>query len=85
MDEQGNSAAVTTRADEPALRFPPGNEEKNDSFEGGLFTGRVPMTTIRMPLGDFSGVDLSTIREVTLLFDQAPSGSLFLGDLEAVR
>ncbi len=43
------------------------------------------MTSIRIPLDDFSGVDLSTIREVTLLFDQAPSGSLFLGDLEAVR
>jgi hypothetical protein len=38
-----------------------------------------------MPLGDFSGVDLSTIREVVLLFDQTPGGSLFLGDLEVVR
>jgi hypothetical protein len=85
VDEQGNSAAVTTRSDEPALRFPPGDEAKNDSFEGGLFTGRVPMTSIRIPLGNFSGVDLSTIREVVLLFDQAPTGSLFMGDLEVVR
>ena len=76
---------MPTRPAEPALQFPLGEKEESDTFEGGWFTGRVPMTSIRMPLEDFSGVDLSTIREVTLLFDQAPSGSLFLGDLELVR
>jgi hypothetical protein len=43
------------------------------------------MTTIRLPLSDFDGVDLANIREVALLFDQTPSGSLFMGDVEWVR
>jgi len=85
VDQQGNTAYVHTRADEPALQFPVGEKEESDTFEGGWFTGRVPLTSIRMPLSDFTGVDLSAIREIRLLFDQAPSGSLFLGDLELVR
>ena len=76
---------MRTRVDEPALRFPKGNEAKNESFEGGLFTGRVPLTSIRVPLNDFTGVDLSAIQEITLLFDHSPSGSLFISDLEVVR
>ena len=85
VDKEGNTASVHTRAGEPALRFPDGYQEKNDTFDGGWFTGRVPLTSIRMPLRDFSGVDLSAIQEITLLFDQSPSGSLFISDLEIVR
>ena len=85
VDKQGNSDSVQTRVDEPALSFPAGYEEKNESFEGGLFTGRVPLTSIRMQLSDFSGVELSEIQEITLLFDQSPSGSLFISDIEFVR
>ncbi len=43
------------------------------------------MTSIRLQLDDFSGVDLSVIREIVLLFDQTPGGALFLSDLELVR
>jgi hypothetical protein len=85
VDKQGNTASVRTRVGEPALRFPVGYEEKNDTFDGGWFTGRVPLTSIRMQLSDFTGVDLSAIQEITLLFDQSPSGSLFISDLEIVR
>lgn len=84
-DATGKTATVPTRPDEPALQFPPGLVEENPSFEGGLFTGLVPMTTIRLPLDAFEGVDLSAISEIALLFDQTPSGSLFMGDLEWVR
>ncbi len=84
-DGAGNSAIVTTRPGEPALVFPPGYVEENDFFEGGLFTGRVPMTTIRLLLSDFAGVDLSNIVELALVFDQTAAGSLFLGDIELVR
>jgi pimeloyl-ACP methyl ester carboxylesterase len=85
VDKQGNTASVHTRVDEPALQFPDGYKEKNDTFEGGWFTGRVPLTSIRMFLRDFTGVELSEIHEITLLFDQSPSGSLFMSDLEIVR
>jgi hypothetical protein len=85
VDQQGKTASVHTQADEPALQFPVGVKEESDIFEGGWFTGRVPLTSIRMLLRDFTGVDLSAIQEITLLFDQSPSGSLFISDLEVVR
>jgi hypothetical protein len=85
VDKQGNSATVHTRADEPALQFPLGEIEENDTFKGGWFTGRVPLTSIRIPFSDFVGLNFAEIREIVLLFDQTPSGSLFISDLEIVR
>ncbi len=84
-DGTGSTATVATRQDEPALQFPRGNVEEDPFFEGGLFTGRAPMTTIRLRLSDFAGVDLGDIQEIGLLFDQTASGSLFVGDVELVR
>lgn len=85
VDAQGNAARVRTRDAEPALRFPAGYEEENDTFAGGWFTGRVPLTSIRVLLRDFSGVDLTAIREIALLFEPSSSGSLFVSDIEIVR
>jgi dienelactone hydrolase len=84
-DRAGNSAVVQTRPDEPALGFPPGLMQDDDAPGTGFFTGRVPLTTIRMPLSGFAGVDLSAVAEIALLFDLTPSGTLFLGDVEGVR
>jgi hypothetical protein len=84
-DKSGNTASFHTRPDEPALRFPLGKETENDTFEGGWFTGRVPLTSIRMPLSGFTRVDLTAIQQITLSFDQTPSGTLFISDLEMVR
>ncbi len=83
-DRAGNRAAITTRPDEPALAFPPGEMQEVTATETGFFTGRVPLTTIRLPLSAIDGVDLSDIAEIALLFDQTPSGSLFVADLEWV-
>jgi hypothetical protein len=85
IDQQGKIATMRTRDEEPALRFPEGYKEEDEVFEGGIFTGRVPLTSIRMPLSDFAGVNLSEIREIVLSFDQTTSGSLFMGDIEFVR
>src|SRR5512136_371293 len=49
-DDAGKAAAVHARPDEPALQFPIGKVEKDQGIEGGLFSGRVPMTTVRLPL-----------------------------------
>ncbi len=84
-DRTGATALVQTRSDEPALVFPVANMEEDSLFEDGLFTGRVPMTTVRLLLADFTGVDLTQISEVAFLFDQTPSGSLFMGDIEVVK
>jgi len=50
-----------------------------------MFTGRLPLTTVRILTSALPGVDLTDIREIALLFDQTPSGSLFVGDLEWMR
>jgi hypothetical protein len=83
-DGAGNTAAVQTRADEPALQFPIGTVQE-DEFFGQTFTGRAPMTTIRLPLDGFEGVDLTDVAEIALVFDQSPSGTLFMGDVEVIR
>jgi hypothetical protein len=83
-DGAGNAAILRTRPDEPALQYPPG-EAVDDQFFDSLFTGRVPLTTIRLPLRDFEGVNLMDIVEVALVFDGAPRGALFLADVELVR
>lgn len=82
-DRAGNSAAVQTRPDEPALAFPPG--EMQDMSGIDVFTGRVPLTAIRVPLSAFAGVDLNQVAEIALLFDQSPGGALFVADIEWVR
>lgn len=84
-DRAGHSAVVQTRPDEPALAFPPGEMQADAAIATGFFTGRVPLTTIRLPLAGFAGVDLSAVAEIALLFDQTPSGALFIGDVEWVR
>jgi dienelactone hydrolase len=83
-DGAGKTATLQTRPDEPALRFPEGEVVVDATF-GDMFTGRLPLTTVRMPVSALQGVDRTDIREIALLFDQAPSGSLFLADLEWVR
>jgi dienelactone hydrolase len=82
-DAAGKTATIQTRPDEPALRYPEGEAEPDEVF-GEIFTGRLPLTTIRVPVSGLAGVDLKNIREVALVFDQAPSGSLFLADVELV-
>jgi hypothetical protein len=84
-DRAGNRAAVQTRPGEPALGFPPGMMQDDPAMPTDFFTGLVPLTTIRLALSDFAGVDLANIGEIALLFDRTQTGSLFLGDLEWVR
>jgi hypothetical protein len=54
-------------------------------FFGELFTGRVPLMPVRVPISAFTGVNLASVAEVALIFDQTASGSLFLADVELVR
>lgn len=79
-DGDGRTATATTRPEEPALRFPAGEVVEDATF-GDMFTGRVPLTAVRIPLLALEGVDTTDIREIALVFDQTPTGSLFLGDL----
>jgi dienelactone hydrolase len=83
-DRSGATASVAVRPDEPALRYPAGEIEPDDIF-GELFTGRVPLLPVRVPISVFTGVNLASIAEVALVFDQTASGTLFLADVELVR
>jgi hypothetical protein len=83
-DRSGATARVAVRADEPALRYPAG-ETQADSFFGEVFTGRLPLMPVRVPISAFTGVNLASVAEVALIFDQTESGSLFMADVELVR
>ena len=67
------------------LAYPPGVRQPNDYFEGGSFTGHVTMRPVHIPLKEFASIDLANIAEIALLFDQSPSGAVFVGDLELVK
>jgi hypothetical protein len=84
-DAHGGQASLPTLPLVPALAFPAGETVEDDLFEGGLFSGRVPLTTLRFDLASAQGVDLEAITEASLVFDQAPSGALFLADFEFVQ
>jgi dienelactone hydrolase len=84
VDVDGNAAQVTVPGDAPALAFPAGVRRPNDYFEGDRFTGLVYMSSIRVPLAAFAGIDLGSVVEVALVFDQTDSGRLFVADLEFV-
>jgi dienelactone hydrolase len=83
-DGAGKTATASTRPDEPALRFPAGEVAEDKTF-GNVFTGRLPLTTMRILLSALEGVDKTDIREIALLFDRTQTGSLFLGDVEWVQ
>jgi dienelactone hydrolase len=83
-DGTGRTATAAVSPDEPALRYPTGETVADASF-GQVFTGRVPLTTVRVPMSAVGGIDKTDIREVSLLFDRTPSGALFLADLEWVQ
>lgn len=83
-DRSGASASVAVSPDEPALRYPAGDVQSDDNF-GALFTGRLPLMPVRVPISAFEGVNLASIAEVALIFDQTDSGALFIADVELVR
>ncbi len=83
-DRSGAIASVIVRPDEPALRYPAGVSEPDHAF-GELFSGRLPLMPVRVPISEFQGVDLASIVEAALVFDQTDSGTLFLADVELVR
>jgi hypothetical protein len=71
-----------TQAAVSDLPYPPGERQPDDVWEE-RFTGHVHMSTIIIPLTGFD-LDLSQIAEITLRFDRAETGTLFLADVELV-
>ncbi|MBI3210859.1 MAG: hypothetical protein HYZ37_18395 [Candidatus Solibacter usitatus] len=65
-----NSNAVALTAYRPLL------------YPTGYFYRRSVLKTIRIPLADFKGVDMSKIASVQFMFDKTPTGAIFLTDVQ---
>jgi hypothetical protein len=77
-DRQGGAARVEIPSTVPALR-----QFESDPIHGN--TAPLYPSTLRIPLGQFYGVDLATLTSVELLFDQATQGKLYLASIELVK
>ncbi|PZO38376.1 MAG: hypothetical protein DCF17_14765 [Shackletoniella antarctica] len=77
-DNQGGAARVEILSSLPALRqFEP------DPTHGT--TAPLYPSALRIPLGQFAGVDLAAVSSLELVFDQAPQGKLHLASVEFVK
>ena len=83
-DGEGKTASVTLK-DEPAFAFPAGKKGFDDSIKVDTWDNHVILSSIRVPLTAFSGVDLSNIQVISLVFDAIDSGAIFVTDLELLR
>jgi hypothetical protein len=68
-DSAGNTRAVRTQ-DYTPLPYPL-----------GYFYRRAVLKTVRIPLADFRGVDLTKVTQIELRFDQAAAGHIYLTDV----
>jgi hypothetical protein len=76
VDQDGKSASTRVSQHSRALSFPPGQSRD---------TPKVVLTTARIPLNAFQGVDLKRAKAVEFVFDSSPSGAIFLTDIALVR
>ncbi len=83
-DGEGKTASVTLK-DEPALAFPAGKKGFDDSINVDTWDNHVILSSIRVPLTAFAGVDLINIQAISLVFDATDTGAIFVTDLELLR
>ncbi|MGB3201806.1 MAG: hypothetical protein WBA99_12950 [Nodosilinea sp.] len=76
-DQRGSAARVEIPATVPALR-----QFEADPTHGS--TAPLYASNLRIPLGQFYGVDLTALTSVEMVFDQAPQGKLHLASIEFV-
>ncbi|MGF1570807.1 MAG: hypothetical protein ACFCVD_22490 [Nodosilinea sp.] len=77
-DSAGQAVRVDIPPTTPALhQFEP------DPAQGYSAVPVYP-TALRIPLGQFYGIDLTTLTAVELVFDQAPQGTIYLATVEFV-
>ncbi len=78
QDTTGFSSTVKVARQTPALAYQPG--EPNAAAYG--WNGFAPMSSIRIPLRDFTGIDLNSVGSVELALDGQKTGSILIADLE---
>jgi uncharacterized lipoprotein YbaY len=78
QDLEGDTSTVKVSAKTPALAYQPGAPDTK--FYG--WSGLAPLSSIRIPLSAFTGVDLSRVHTIALALDGQPTGSILIADLE---
>jgi hypothetical protein len=81
VDADGNESVVLISAENPALVKDQGVPSTISFWSDYPLRAR----SVRIPLSDFSGVDLSQVRELAFVFDQTEQGSLLFSDVEFVN
>jgi hypothetical protein len=81
-DKVGGAAVVAIPAGTPALAFPAG--ELRTQGESTLWSGITPLSSVRIPLSAFEGVDLSQVAALAFSFDGPKSGAVRMADVEFV-
>ena len=76
MDQDGKTATARVGQYTRALSYPPGQSRH---------TPKVVLTTARLPMTAFQGVDLKRVKAIEFVFDSSPSGAIFLTDIALVR
>ncbi|MCB0201717.1 MAG: hypothetical protein KDI03_16755 [Anaerolineae bacterium] len=83
-DGAGKTTKVTV-TNEPALAFPSGEMGFDDFWQVNTWDNHVILSSVRIPLSVFSGIDLTDVQTISLVFDATDSGAIFLTDLELLR
>jgi hypothetical protein len=87
-DGAGHTSSVRVGQYSDALFYPPGNwtTEYPGSQGYGYGAAKILLNTVKIPLGAFSGIDLTDVRSIDFVFDQPNSlgsvgGALLLADI----
>jgi dienelactone hydrolase len=81
-DTVGGAAVVAIPAGTAGLAFPAGALQTQGA--SALWSGFTPLSSIRIPLSAFEGVDLSRVAALTFSFAGPKSGAVRIADLEFV-
>ena len=83
-DENGNTAAVITAANQNVLSCYPGELGKTELTDSTIeyWHPPTPLGTLNVPLTLFEGVNLAEIESMELIFDQTVSGAVFIDGIE---
>jgi hypothetical protein len=81
-DTSGGAAVVAVPAGRAAFTIPAG--ELQTQGKVALWTGFTPLSSVRIPLSDFKGIDLSRVAGLAFSFSGPRSGVIRIADLEFV-
>ncbi|MEG1312170.1 MAG: alpha/beta hydrolase, partial [Romboutsia sp.] len=83
-DKKGNISKVELDKNTPALDYINGKVEylELEDSKYKMWSTQTPLTSIKVPLSSFKGIDFNKIDEISLIFDKTKSGSVMIGGFE---